>query len=531
MVPGSRGPAGGSAGPVVVTGVVSRRREHGKKLVFFNLDVESTLSLPLLAEAAVGDQERSASSGGASGTGRCTTVDNILPVVNGVELRSFQAVHSLRAYPAESAMTPERFKCLAKLIMPKAVVRVRGSFGKTKSGEDSLFAEDIRILRVQPDPSAVVRILCSTRNAADDEEEEAARPGLFVEGQCWEALGGGGQGSRDATAAESVRELQDLMVHHPSQFRRECASIARQLQGLPPRRARAKPMRILPRDVALLENDRSRRLRAAFAVEPAATSAAAVAGQAGTPALLKRLLKNLPCLDPDERRRREAYLRQKKWPQIQWMADQVGEILERLDQGRGGLRVADVGAGRGDLALALALRFPECQFAVIDVNEQSLGQGEDLAMRMKVRNVTFERRDVRQIGEGGEEYHVFVGLHACGGLTDAILDRASRQAMPASFLVCTCCFGKNKELRPAPFDAAFAAGAAGGEERTLCRLADCQVAEVSSKAMHAVNVGRLEVVGGILAGKGEGGLECEIKSFPRRWSAKNMVLRGSRRRG
>ena len=237
MVPGSRGPAGGSAGPVVVTGVVSRRRERGKKLVFFNLDVESTLSLPLLAEAAVGDQERSASSGGASGTGRCTTVDNILPVVNGVELRSFQAVHSLRAYPAESAMTPERFKCLAKLIMPKAVVRVRGSFGKTKSGEDSLFAEDIRILRVQPDPSAVVRILCSTRNAADDEEEEAARPGLFVEGQCWEALGGGGQGSRDATAAESVRELQDLMVHHPSQFRRECASIARQLQGLPPRRA------------------------------------------------------------------------------------------------------------------------------------------------------------------------------------------------------------------------------------------------------------------------------------------------------
>ena len=41
----------------------------------------------------------------------------------------------------------------------------------------------------------------------------------------------------------------------------------------------------------------------------------------------------------------------------------------------------------------------------------------------------------------------------------------------------------------------------------------------------------LQFADGLLVGKGEGGLECEIKSFPRRWSAKNMVLRGSRRRG
>ena len=40
---------------------------------------------------------------------------------------------------------------------------------------------------------------------------------------------------------------------------------------------------------------------------------------------------------------------------------------------------------------------------------------------------------------------VFLGLHACGGLSDAIIDAALRRG--AAFCVCTCCFASNPGLR------------------------------------------------------------------------------------
>ena len=200
--------------------------------------------------------------------------------------------------------------------------------------------------------------------------------------------------------------------------------------------------------------------------------------------MLDRLVANIPGAEPEERRRREAYVRRKKWPQVLWMAERVREILAEVKRKRPGpeaIRVADIGAGRGDLSLALALKFSDCEFVVIDVNEQSLSQGKALAKKLGVKNVAFLLQDLTSLAQ---EFDLYVGLHACGGLTDAILERVATQESPASFLVCTCCFGKNKALRPGAWNAAFcwggsSGGASGGHgegkedsDRAVCRLAD-----------------------------------------------------------
>ena len=57
--------------------------------------------------------------------------------------------------------------------------------------------------------------------------------------------------------------------------------------------------------------------------------------------------------------------------------------------------------------------------------------------------------------------------------------------------------------------------------------------------MHAMNAGRLGVVASVLGDRegggdaggghgGEGALECELRTFPREWSPRNMVLYGLR---
>ena len=168
---------------------------------------------------------------------------------------------------------------------------------------------------------------------------------------CAEALGfrdgSGGGGAGDAR--DFVCDLQELMLSHPSQFRRECASIVRQLQGLPPHRTRLRRARFQMRELAILESGRVEGLRAAYPVEEA--EAPMESGDPGgmadpingketqrnlpsstsMPKLLRHLIKNLPkgC-DPEERSRREDYIIRKKWPQIQWMSAEVDKILHRI---------------------------------------------------------------------------------------------------------------------------------------------------------------------------------------------------------
>ena len=512
--------------PVQVTGVVTRRREHGKKLLFFDLHVESDLTLHSLTSVGILASERE-------------RVQNIIPVLDGEERQTFQCVHSLKVYPKDSSMTLERFKGLTKLVMPRAVVKVRGIFAKTKTNETSLFAQELVVVRVQPDPSAIARILCHTARSAETttttqgdgdrtkgegsrelgkegetEEEEKSSSSLFDAKYCIRALGAGhhlassqdvstsGGRAGDSPASDFVHELQMLMDQHPSQFRKECTSIARQLQGLPCNHSRLKPRRISPEELSLLEGTRSRKLQEKYEVNLQDRDASLEQAGGGVFGLLERMIENIPTRDAEEKRRREKYLREKKFPQILWMMEQVDGIIKTIagkrcngaKEERGEkhvkdpIRIIDIGAGRGDLALALALHFKDAEFVVIDVNESSLEQGKALARKLKIHNIQFKLQDVKCINLFERDFDLFIGLHACGGLTDAILEQALAQRSPGSFLVCTCCFGKNKNLRPERFDAAFNSNVAADYENSICKLADCCTYDISYKAMHTLSM-------------------------------------------
>jgi hypothetical protein len=249
-------------------------------------------------------------------------------------------------------------------------------------------------------------------------------------------------------------------------------------------------------------------------------------------------------------------------------------------------RIVDVGGGRGDLAVLVAQAFPAVHVTVIDINESSLLHGQRQAARAGLRNITFLLQDIREFeggagarpagsseteggqgggGQGGgggsaASADLFIGLHCCGGLSDATLRAAAR--LGASFLVCSCCFCKHMELAEADADAAQpgtgTAASAGAEsavwglpteERALlCRLADTDphsfpdpaTSAMTALAMRTVNSLRLRAARAHFCGsgsgreasdEGEGGagaarLECSLRAFPAAYSQKNVVLHG-----
>jgi hypothetical protein len=77
-------------------------------------------------------------------------------------------------------------------------------------------------------------------------------------------------------------------------------------------------------------------------------------------------------------------------------------------------------------------------------------------LRLLLRGRQGHRQREEEEGVGQEEEGVrkvlLVGLHACGGLTDAIL--ALARGLNVAFLVCPCCFVKHPHLRLRAHEAA-----------------------------------------------------------------------------
>ena len=145
-----------------------------------------------------------------------------------------------------------------------------------------------------------------------------------------------------------------------------------------------------------------------------------------------------------------------------WSGHAACRGQEEEESGQGWVLV-DIGGGRGDLAVNLARLLPNLRVHMMDVHKPSLQaaqataceHGPDVASRM-----SFLEQDVTQlfnstslfpgpsslgVSDGQEEKKVIlVGLHVCGGLTDAILGEglaarlqlASRAPSPSPF---TCC--------------------------------------------------------------------------------------------
>jgi SAM-dependent methyltransferase len=98
--------------------------------------------------------------------------------------------------------------------------------------------------------------------------------------------------------------------------------------------------------------------------------------------------------------------------------------IERFADGRP-LHVLDAGAGEGLLATALARRHPDWTVAAVDLSEEALMLGRELAEERHVANVRFERADVTK-PLGTSEYDAVAAL-------ECLLEIEEDEAAVASF--------------------------------------------------------------------------------------------------
>lgn len=128
-------------------------------------------------------------------------------------------------------------------------------------------------------------------------------------------------------------------------------------------------------------------------------------------------------------------------------SDDVGSkarlIKGREDVGSQDFGILDVGGGRGDLAVNICMNMPQVRkVCVIDVNNKSLDAGRArVASLAPSQDVIFECASVEEhqrVSEllGDCARKVVIGLHCCGGLSDAVLNIAVDSDWP--FLVCPC---------------------------------------------------------------------------------------------
>mmetsp|Transcript_118525 Transcript_118525/g.230714 ORF Transcript_118525/g.230714 Transcript_118525/m.230714 type:complete len:167 (+) Transcript_118525:3-503(+) len=128
---------------------------------------------------------------------------------------------------------------------------------------------------------------------------------------------------------------------------------------------------------------------------------------------------------------------------------------------------------------------------------------------------------------------VVLGLHACGGLTDAILNltwklqalRNASRKPPVSFLICPCCFSKNLDLLPA---GSWASERPQSQVEVLTRLAESDERNVSLRAMLVINSARLVAASTALRTlqSGTTSLELRLLAFSEQLSGRNLVLQG-----
>ena len=222
---------------------------------------------------------------------------------------------------------------------------------------------------------------------------------------------------------------------------------------------------------------------------------------------------------------RREYVHGKKIPQILWMGNRIGEMLVNFELSHSevkSIKIVDVGGGRGDLSVYLAARFKDrVSISVIDSNPDAIGIGNSRALQHGLKNVHFQCLSASEFDFS--EQHLLVGLHACGGLSDLIIQTAMCVPSIYGFIMCPCCFGKHSQL--ITVDQAHWMDSLDSEQTCrLCKLAERSDSEVSNKAMQIINSLRIES-----ALKSSGyPWSIELLSFNPMFSPKNQVILGIR---
>lgn len=198
---------------------------------------------------------------------------------------------------------------------------------------------------------------------------------------------------------------------------------------------------------------------------------------------------------------RQEYLRSKKHPQIAWMRKRLLGFPNQPIR-----HIVDVGGGRGDLAIELALGLgPHTKVTVVDMNETSLIAGKQFAQQCGVEErINWICKDFSLFAENGgieEPVDAVVALHACGDLSDMALDYAVKQK--AAFLICPCCYSKMTHQNAATKVAEIS-----------------ELPDLSRRGMHIVNSVRYWSL------VAESSYNVLLEEYSKLWSSRNMVLTG-----
>jgi hypothetical protein len=263
---------------------------------------------------------------------------------------------------------------------------------------------------------------------------------------------------------------------------------------------------------------------------------------------------NLPDVS-DERRQR--YIDERKRPQIECMVRLIHQLVDRVteeDSSEGKKKMyylADIGGGRGYLAIALAAYFAntphyDVHITVIDHNESSLAAGRlaaaaanlTTAMSFQLCNVS----DVAHMARLHQEHNIFdvvYGLHCCGGLAEAAVEIAI--AYRAAFCVSTCCFRSNSELASLTRLATkLVQSTTVAQHEEDCSLVSTLATRVGGRGQHrairAYNAMRLVAAEKAIDSRIEKEYQCPgdrrrlqtfQEVFPVEFSAQNRVLMGT----
>ena len=208
---------------------------------------------------------------------------------------------------------------------------------------------------------------------------------------------------------------------------------------------------------------------------------------------------------------RGQYLENKKNHQTHWFVQRIHQFKSRPRS------FLDVGGGRGDLAVQIALEFTDCSVIAVDCNTSSIEAGKCYAEQCGVSDrIAFVEmnfsRYVQEYDGDTTAVDCIVALHACGDLSDMALSLA--RDIGCNFIICPCCYPK-RYLDPfVPYWHRYCTEVEVDSLTRLVELDDRR--EVSRRAMVVINSMRRDAFG-----EGVG-----LEEFDSMISKRNIVLVG-----
>lgn len=118
-------------------------------------------------------------------------------------------------------------------------------------------------------------------------------------------------------------------------------------------------------------------------------------------------------------------------------------FLNKLNITKKNIKVVEFCAGSGFLILPLACLFPEVQFVLIDLKSKSIEIAKDRINQTHLKNVKVLEQNIQNYNE---PFDIGIALHACGDLSDVVIDKCL--AANAMYCICPCCTGKITRSSP-----------------------------------------------------------------------------------